>query len=259
MIHGYWLDQYGLSGSYHKRDVTSADLEAFVQSIGENGLRGCNVTVPHKVAVMALVDDVTPVARAVGAANTLWSAGGQVHATNTDVSGFMDHLCATAPDWQAASGPAVVVGAGGAARAVVYGLREAGVPEIRVVNRTLSKADVLRDDFGPVAVPMDFTGLRDALEGAKLVVNSTSLGMSGQPPLDIDLSPVATNGVIMDIVYSPLETALLTSARARGLQTVDGLGMLLHQAVPGFELWFGTRPVVTDELRDLVVATLEGP
>ncbi len=257
LIHGYWLEQHGLAGRYEKCDVSGNDLAAFVSRIGHDGLRGCNVTVPHKVAVMDLVDYVSPVAQAIGAANTLWFEDGSVHATNTDVSGFMAHLELSAPAWRPEGGPAVVIGAGGAARAVVYGLREAGVPEIRVVNRTVSKAALLREDFGARIVPWALDSVQSSLNGAQLVVNASSLGMTGQLPLTVDLSPLEPGGVVVDIVYAPLETELLTNARAFGLTAVDGLGMLLHQAVPGFELWFGVRPDVTPELRAKIVATLE--
>lgn len=257
LIHGYWLEQHGIAGAYGKRDVPHAELFSFVDDIRQGRLLGCNVTVPHKVAVMDLVDHVSPVARAIGAANTLWCADDGVHATNTDVSGFMAHLEVSAPQWRADAGPAVVIGAGGAARAIVYGLREAGVPYIRVINRTLAKAEALRDDFGDRVTPVVFDAVQEALSDARLVVNTSSLGMIGQPELAIDLSPVPTGGVVVDIVYAPLETALLRQARQRGLVAVDGLGMLLHQAVPGFELWFGIRPTVSPELRSMIVATLE--
>lgn len=257
LIHGYWLEQHGLPGAYGKRDVTADALPALVEEIRSGKLRGCNVTVPHKVAVMDLVDHVEPVASAIGAANTLWVAPDGVHATNTDVSGFMAHLEASAPEWKPEAGPAVVIGAGGAARAIVYGLREAGVPEIRVVNRTIAKVDALRNAFGDVVVPVPMAEVAQALDGASLLVNTSSLGMSGQPPLSLDLVPLDAACVVADIVYSPLETELLRSARLRGLKAVDGLGMLLHQAVPGFALWFGVRPEVTPELRALIVATLE--
>jgi len=257
-IHGYWLNQLGLPGRYDSCEVSGDGLRDFVASIGQNGLRGCNVTVPHKIAVLDLVDHVTAVAREIGAANTLWIEDDGVHATNTDVTGFMTHLAASAPDWNAGSGPAVVIGAGGAARAIVYGLREAGVPEIRVVNRTVEKAAALLSDFGSAVTPIPFGELDLAARDARLLVNTSSLGMTGQPPLNIGLSPLSAGCVVADIVYAPLETELLRAARGRGLTAVDGLGMLLHQAVPGFELWFGKRPVVTAELRAKIVAMLEG-
>lgn len=257
LIHRYWLEQHGIDGAYGKRDVPGDQLASFVSEIGRDGLRGCNVTVPHKVAVMEFVDHVTPVARVIGAANTLWFEDDGVHATNTDAAGFMEHLRMSAPNWRAENGAAVVIGAGGAAQAIVYGLREAGVSEIRVVNRTVAKAEALRDRFGACVVPTALNNLSGALQGAGLVVNTSSLGMVGQPPLDIDLSPLDSHAVVADIVYAPLETRLLKDARIRGCTAVDGLGMLLHQAVPGFELWFGQRPEVTSELRALIVATLE--
>ncbi|MGH6914155.1 MAG: shikimate dehydrogenase, partial [Geminicoccales bacterium] len=198
-------------------------------------------------------------ALAVGAANTLWLDNGRLRSTNTDVEGFIGALDESAPGWDKGLQKAVVIGAGGAARAVVYGFIERGAPRIHVINRTLSKAEALRERFGPSVVPTSFDDLPDALEGAGLVANATSLGMAGQLELEIDLSPMRADAVAADAIYVPLETSLLKAARARGMRTSDGLGMLLHQAGRGFELWFGVRPKVTGELRALVEAELLKP
>ncbi|MGI9408081.1 MAG: shikimate dehydrogenase [Hyphomicrobiaceae bacterium] len=257
LIHGYWLKELGIEGRYEKTAVAPHDLAAFLGKIGFDGLQGCNVTVPHKVAVLDMVDRVSEVARSVGAANTIWIEDGLLHATNTDMSGFMTHLKASAPGWSADAGPAVIVGAGGAARAIVYGLREAGVPEIRVVNRTMARAEQLAVDFGPTVRPCPMDQVTRTLADASVLVNTSSLGMTGNPPLDLDLGSLPDSAVVADIVYSPLETRLLAQARTKGCVLVDGLGMLLHQAVRGFELWFGKRPTVGPELRSLIIADLE--
>lgn len=256
LIHGYWLGHYGIAGAYTKEQVKPEDLEDFLKAMPDNGFSGCNVTVPHKEAALALADAAGETARAVGAANTLWVEDGALHAANTDVYGFMTHLEISAPGWDA-SRPALVLGAGGAARAVVAGLAGRGVPDIRIANRTFARAEALASYFGGGVTALAWEQRGQALEDCGLLVNTTTLGMTGSDALDMPLGKLRTDGVVMDIVYSPLATPLLADARRRGNPTVDGLGMLLHQAVPGFEKWFGVRPRVTDALRELVVADLE--
>ena len=257
LIHGYWIGQHGLDAEYRREAVPPERFEAFVTRLAEHGYAGANVTIPNKEAALALSkgDDR---AKRVGAANTLWLDGGTLRSTNTDVEGFIDNLDAAAPGWQRGLETAVVLGAGGTARAVVYGLTERGVGCIHVVNRSLDRAIALRGEFGEQIHPLRWEELNGLLAGAGLLVNTTSLGMTGSPPLTIGLKSLPASAVVADVVYAPLETALLAAARERGLRTVDGLGMLLHQAVRGFELWFGVRPKVTPELRALVAADLGG-
>ena len=262
IIHGYWLEQHRINGRYTKVPVKPEDVDAFVAGLAANGYAGCNVTVPHKEQVFGLVGKLGGrlhgAAMDVGAANTLWlDTDGQLNATSTDAMGFMAHLGQSVPGLSLAGKTVAVLGAGGAALSVVRALKAAGAREIRIANRSPERAAALAGQVsGGVAVP--WAERSAALEGCVLAVNTTTLGMTGQPPLDIDLSAMPKGGVVYDIVYVPLETPLLAQARARGLNAVDGLGMLLHQAVPGFEAWFGTRPVVTPELRALVVADIEG-
>ncbi len=255
LIHGHWLQQFGLAGSYEKIAVAPAELCAFVRDMRAAGFVGGNVTVPHKEAVMALADDIDDAARAVGAANTLWFEGGRLMAGNTDVLGFLASLDAEAPGWDAGKGRAVVLGAGGAARGVVFGLLQRGFA-VAVVNRSGDKAEGLRRDFGSrvtVCSPRDLEG---RLPDADLLINATSLGMEGQPRLELDLGALSRRALVCDIVYSPLETDMLRRARLKGHRTVGGLGMLLHQAAPGFEHWFGVRPAVTPDLRGLIEADI---
>lgn len=257
LIHGYWLHQYGIDGEYGVRDVAPEDIGTFLAGFSVSGLVGGNVTVPHKEAAFRACAERDPVAQALGAVNTLWLESGRLCGANTDVHGFLANLDAAEPEWARALGEAVVLGAGGAARAIVYGLLSRGVDRVVVANRTLARAQALRDQFGSRVLPVAWRDLGGRLTGCRLLVNTTSLGMKGQPPLDIDLSALSPDAVVTDIVYVPLETPLLKAARARGLATVDGLGMLLHQAVPGFERWFGVRPTVTAELRALAIADLK--
>jgi shikimate dehydrogenase len=252
MIHGYWLNQYGIEGSYTKEAVPPEQFTAFVKSFASRGFAGANVTIPHKQAAFAAADDVEPAAAAVGAANTLWLEGSRLRATNSDTYGFMTHLSESAPGWQRRDRPVVILGAGGAARAIAYGFLEAGVGRVRIVNRTLARAEALARHFGPGVSTHGWSECERLLMEAGVLVNTTSLGMTGNPPLELSLAPLAADAVVADIVYVPLETQLLARARAHGLATVDGLGMLLHQAVPGFEKWFGRRPAVTPELRALI-------
>jgi shikimate dehydrogenase len=258
VIHRYWLKQYGIDGAYEKEAVRPEDLERFLKQLWTKGYVGANVTLPHKEAALRAARSAGEAAITIGAANTLWlDPDGRLHACNTDAYGFMTNLDAEAPQWNEGLGAVMVLGAGGAARAVVYGLIKAGVPRILLANRTRARAESLAAAFGPKVEVVDWEARNAALASCGLLVNTTSLGMAGQAPLDIDLSAMPSNAVVTDIVYVPLETPLLAAARARGLATVDGLGMLLHQAVPGFEHWFGVRPEVTPALRAHVAATLQ--
>jgi len=255
LIHGYWIRLHGLAADYRLEAVPPEKFEEFIRNLSAHGYVGANVTIPHKEAALAL-SEPDDRALAVGAANTLWYDSGRLRSTNTDVEGFTGNLDAAVPGWELRASEAVVLGAGGSARAVVYGLIERGIGRINVVNRTLDRAHALRDRFGAAVQPCNWSALPHLLGRAGLLVNTTSLGMTGQPPLDIDLAPLPRQAVVADLVYAPLDTALLQAARARGLLTADGLGMLLHQAVRGFQLWFGVRPEVTPELRTLVEADL---
>jgi shikimate dehydrogenase len=254
LIHNYWIKQHNLNAEYRREAVPPEQLAEFIAHMRERGYIGANVTVPHKQAVMAL-SEPDERAKAVGAANCLWFGDGKLRSTNTDVDGFLSNLDAVTPGWDRGLETAAVLGAGGGARAVVYGLIQRNVGRIYVINRTAERAEVLKKKFGArvyVAKWEEKTGL---LGGAGLLVNTTTLGMIGQPPLEINLRCPASL-VVADLVYAPLETGLLKLARERGLRTADGLGMLLHQAVRGFERWFGIRPEVTPELRAMVEADL---
>ncbi len=252
MLHGYWLRRYGIDGSYERLDIPPAELGAFFDRFREAGWIGGNVTVPHKVAVMERVDRIDDAARAIGAVNTLWWEDGRLVGGNTDAIGFIGNIDERVPGWSEGGGRAVVAGAGGATRAIVYGLLGRGL-EVALCNRTVSKAQALADHFGRGVTAHGSAAIPGLLVDADLLVNATSLGMVGQPRLEIDLSPLKPSAVVYDIVYVPLETDLLKAARARGLRTVDGLGMLLHQAVEGFRHWFGRTPEITPELRRILV------
>ncbi|WP_425089199.1 shikimate dehydrogenase [Stappia sp.] len=257
LIHGYWLKHHGIDGTYDRVAVEPATAETFYRAFAKSGLVGCNVTVPHKEVAAACCDELDDAARAMGAANTLWlDDSGRLMGANTDGLGFLGNLDQQAPGWDARTKSALVLGAGGAARAIVWALASRGVEKVLIANRTLSKAQDLADRFAPVAKAVSWDYLADILGRTDLLVNTTSLGMEGQPPLDLDLSPLPVEALVTDIVYAPLVTPLLQAARDRGHPTVDGLGMLLHQAVPGFERWFGVRPEVDDALRSLVLADL---
>jgi shikimate dehydrogenase len=258
MIHGYWLKAYGIDGSYTKEAVRPEDVDGFLRSLPERGLSGCNVTLPHKAAAFAAAAHKDPSAIAIGAANTVWLENGALCVANTDAYGFMTHLAQSAPGWNAVDAPVSVLGAGGAARAIVYGLLDAGVSEVRVFNRTVSRAEELAQHFGPRVKALAWSERARQSRDAGLLINTSSLGMAKTEPLDMDLGGLRDTAVVADIVYVPLETDLLARARARGLRTVDGLGMLLHQAAPGFAKWFGVMPEVTPELRALLVADIEG-
>jgi len=253
LIHGHWLRELGLAGSYEKIAVRPEDLAGFVRGMRDAGFVGGNVTVPHKAGVMALADDVDDAARAIGAANTLWLEDGRLMAGNTDVTGFLANLDEEAPGWDRRGGNAVVLGAGGAARAVIYGLLQRGFA-VDIANRTRGRGEALAAEYPSGVRAWSWDDLARPSSAAALLVNTTSLGMEGQPPLGVDLRVLHRDALVADIVYSPLETPLLRDAGAWGHRTVGGLGMLLHQAVPGFERWFGVRPSVTPQLRSLVEA-----
>ena len=253
-LHGHWLKSYGLSGHYIPMDVPAAKLEETLRLLPEIGFVGVNITIPHKERVMEIADMVSDRATLIGAANTLtFREGGKIYADNTDGYGFLENLKQGAPDWRANAGPAVVLGAGGASRAVITALLEAGVPEIYLSNRTRLRAEKLREDFGQRIHVIDWVHAGNVLEEANTVVNTSSLGMVGKPELRVPLDGLRPGTLVTDIVYTPLETRLLRIGRELGCTCVDGLGMLLHQAVPGFERWFGTRPVVDQATRDAVL------
>lgn len=256
LLHAYWLARYGVDGAYVPLPVHPDNLATALRALPLLGFRGVNVTVPHKEAAIALCDTVDAQARRIGAVNTLaFDETGRIRGWNTDAPGFMANLGAGISGFDARRGPAVVLGAGGAARAVCAALVDAETPELRLLNRTIAKAERLAGDIGgPIrAMAWAETAAAEALAGAALLVNTTSLGMQGQPALDLDLSALPVEAVVTDIVYSPLETELLRRARSRGNPCVDGLGMLLHQAVGGFEAWFGVRPAVDGALRQAVL------
>ncbi len=254
LIHHYWLRTLGIEGGYNIEAVPPEGFAEFVMHLSAHGFVGANVTIPHKERALALtVPDAR--ARAVGAANTLWYEGSELRSTNTDIEGFINNLDASAKGWDGIE-DALVLGAGGSSRAVVFGLIERGIKCIHLANRTIDRARALADQFGKTVHPLPWEAIRGALPNAGVLVNTTSLGMHGQPALDVDIGLLPAHAIVADLVYVPLETPLLAAARARGLRTADGLGMLLHQAVRGFELWFGRRPQVTSELRALVEADL---
>jgi len=255
-LHGHWLDRHGIDGAYVPLAVAPENLGTALRALPALGFRGVNLTLPHKEAAVDICDRVTDQAKRIGAVNTIVVGDdGDLQGSNTDAFGFIENLF-QGGGWQPADGPVVLLGAGGAARGLAIALVDAGVTELRILNRTLTRAETLAADIGPATV-VAWDGRADALDGAALLVNSTTLGMTGQPPLDLDLSRLPTGAVVNDIVYAPLETPLLADARARGNPVVDGLGMLLYQAQPGFEAWFGTRPEVDADLRDFVLADLD--
>jgi shikimate dehydrogenase len=254
LLHGYWLRRYGIRGHYIPMDIAQADLRDALRFLPKAGFVGLNVTIPHKETVLALADIVTDRAALIGAANTLiFRKDGKVHADNTDGAGFMANLRQNAPAWQPQSGPAVVFGAGGAARAVIAALIEVGVPEIRLANRTRARAEALRSDFGAKVHVHEWVQMPNLLDDAATVVNTTSLGMDGKAEFRVDLSRMNPRALATDLVYTPLRTGFLEAAEAIGCMTVDGLGMLLHQAAPGFERWFGQRPEVDAATRAAVL------
>ncbi|MEA2940349.1 MAG: shikimate dehydrogenase [Bradyrhizobium sp.] len=250
LIHHFWLRKLGIEGGYTIESVPPEDVAEFITHLSHHGFVGANVTIPHKERALLLsVPDER--AKAAGAANTLWYQGETLYSTNTDIEGFISNLDASAPGWDTAT-DALVLGAGGSSRAVIFGLIERGIARVHLANRTMARAQALADQFGPQVLPVSWEAIGDVLRRAELLVNTTSLGMKGQPPLAIEVGLLPADAVVADLVYVPLQTPLLAAALARGLKTADGLGMLLHQAVRGFELWFGQRPEVTPELRALV-------
>lgn len=254
-LHGFWLQRYGIKGHYIPIDVAPGELVAALHSLPALGFVGCNVTIPHKESALELADIVTDRAALIGAANTLiFRKDGKLHADNTDGIGFLNNLRQEAPHWLPSAGPAVVFGAGGAARAVVSALLDAGVPEVRVANRTRTRAEIIRRDFGARVTVIDWNQGGHVLEDAATVVNTTALGMVGKAEFRLPLDSLNPRALVTDIVYTPLDTPFLQAGRAAGCTVVDGLGMLLHQAVPGFERWFGTRPVVDEETRMAVLS-----
>jgi shikimate dehydrogenase len=253
-LHGYWLDRHGIDGAYLPLPVRPEAFGSVLAALVELGFRGVNVTVPHKQAALAACDEIDPNAERIGAVNTIVIESGRTRGSNSDGFGFMENLRQGAPGWQAANGPAVVLGAGGAARAVVAALLDAGAPEVRLVNRTRTRAEVLAKNLEGSITVAEWSERQACLQDATLLVNTTTLGMAGGQALDLDLDRLPGAALVNDIVYTPLETPLLAAARARGNPVVDGLGMLLHQARPGFAAWFGIEPEVTEELRRFVLA-----
>ncbi len=255
LIHNYWLAEHGIAGEYRKEAVQPEEFSGFIGALSARGYVGANITVPHKEAAVALTR-ADARAKAAGAANTLWYDGDTLCATNTDIEGFLANLDTAAPGWDRGLDEALVLGAGGSARAVVFGLIERGVRRIYVANRTLERAWALRALFGEAVEPAGWDAAAALVDGVGLLVNTTTLGMKGQPALTVDIGRMRGDAVVADLVYVPLETGLLSAARARGLRVADGLGMLLHQAVRPFETWFGVRPRVSPELRALIDADL---
>jgi len=256
-IHRYWLKHYGLEGSYDLAELTPDQLEPFIEKLRNKNNAGTNVTLPYKRDVMSYLDDFDEDARNVGAVNTIYKQDGKLLGTNTDVYGFLTHLTESAPNWQDVTNSVAIIGAGGAARAILSAVKKSNVDKVYIANRTIKRAQILANELYPAARPVELSELHSILPTTDLLINTTSLGMRGQPPLQLDLAVLPQHSIVVDIVYSPLKTDLLQQAENRGLVTVDGLGMLLHQAVRGFELWFGTRPEVTDELRQLIEKSLE--
>jgi shikimate dehydrogenase len=253
-LHGHWLRKYAIKGHYVPMDIAPQDLESTIQMLPKMGFVGLNVTLPHKEAVLELADLVTDRAKLIGAANTLiFRKDGKIHADNTDGYGFMQNLLQSAPKWNPQAGPAMVLGAGGAARAVLASFIDIGVPEILLTNRTRERAEQLKADFGDKITVVDWVQASNAMEGVNAVINTTSLGMVGKPEMRVPLDALAPGMLVSDLVYTPLQTKLLRAATDAGATAVDGLGMLLHQAAPGFERWFKVKPEVDDELRAVVL------
>ena len=256
LLHGFWLKAYGIDGFYGREEVPPENAADFYRSLAARGYAGCNVTAPNKEIAFSVLDEADPSAVALGAANTLWLEGGRLCGANTDGYGFLANLDATVPGWEGERRLALVLGAGGASRAVVRGLVERGFDRVLLVNRTLARAEEVAKPFPGKVRPKGWEAVPAALAEADILVNTTSLGMKGAAPMAIDLAPLRPEAVVSDVVYVPLITPLLKRAEARGLRTVDGLGMLLHQGVPGFERWFGVRPKVTEELRAFIIEDL---
>ena len=257
MIHNHLMAQHGLTGAYVPLAIRPVHLPAALRGLPPLGFSGCNITIPHKEQTFTIVDSVDPVARRIGAIScVIVQTDGSLFGTNNDAFGFVENVLERHPGWKADAGPVVVIGSGGGARAVAYALAERGAPEIRVVNRTLPRAEALAREFGPPVAAFSWDERHLALKGAAMLVNTTSQGMSGQPALDLSLDTLPISALVADIVYVPLETPLLAAAKKRGNPTVDGLGMLLHQVRPAWKAWFGIDPKITSELRSKVEATL---
>lgn len=256
LLHGYWLKAYGIDGAYEREEVPADRAADFYRSLAARGYAGCNVTAPNKEIAFSVLDEADESAAALGAANTLWLDDGRLCGASTDGYGFIANLDACAPGWDGQRRTALVLGAGGASRAVVHALVARGFDRVVLANRTLERAEVIASRFGPAVRPIAFDQAEAVMGEAEILVNCTSLGMKGAAPLPIDLARLRADAVVSDIVYVPLVTPLLKAAAAAGLRTVDGLGMLLHQGVPGFRRWFGVTPQVTEDLRETLVADL---
>lgn len=255
-LHGHWLKRYGIAGQYLPLPIAPEDFEGALRMLGKVGFVGGNVTIPHKLSAYEIADEVTDRAKRLRAANTIvYDAQRGIVADNTDGYGFIENLRSARPDWRGSAGAATVLGAGGASRAIVAGLLDAGVPELRLTNRTREKAEAIAEELGGAITVVDWAEAEDAVAGAALVVNTTSMGMEGGPPLSLRLDAMEAGALATDAVYAPLDTPFLKLARAKGAQTVDGLGMLLHQARPGFAAWFGREPEVDEELRRVVLGS----
>lgn len=254
LIHNYWLKKHAIDAIYEKTAIHPNDVNSFVTDFRKSGLIGCNVTAPHKEAVFNAVADVDVAAQRLGALNTIYIKDGNVRGTNTDGEGYLASLRQSHPSHEIKGGTTVIIGAGGAAKAIIGALIDGGGQRIGIVNRTPDRVESLQKQFGSTIYPVTSENYETAIAACDLFINTTSLGMSGQPPLEFNIDSLPRKAIVSDIVYSPLETSLLKHARFRGNPTLGGLGMLLHQAVRGFELWFGVRPEVTEELYDLVAA-----
>ena len=255
-LHNYWLAKYGLSGVYVPLAITAGQLRAALRALPALGFSGCNLTIPHKEAALEIVDQIDPLARRIGAVNcVVVAADGSLEGQNHDAFGYIESVREAQPSWRANRGPIIVIGAGGGARAVLVSLIDAGASEIRLVNRTLARAKSLARELGGSIMALNWQEREVALEDAAMLINATSQGMVGEPPLDLALDSLPVSALVSDVIYIPRETALLAAARKRGNQTVNGLGMLLHQARPAFHAWFGIMPEVTAELRAMIEAT----
>ncbi|XXK31265.1 shikimate dehydrogenase [Rhodobacteraceae bacterium nBUS_24] len=255
LLHGFWLKKFGITGHYIPVDVKSIDLETVLHNMPKMGFVGANVTLPHKEKILSIADQISDRAALIGAANTLvFQPDGKIYADNTDGYGFIENIRQQAPNWQAKDGPALVLGAGGAARAVVSALIEAGAPEVCISNRTRSRSDQIKSDFGGRVSVVEWVKAPTEIEHAHTLVNTTSLGMTGKPALNLSLDGLKPETLVTDIVYTPIDTEFIKSARSKGCIAVDGLGMLIHQAIPGFERWFGQKPVVDQEIRDILLS-----
>ena len=258
LLHGYWLRKYAISGTYERIPIAPENFAVNFRALAGQGFSGVNVTIPHKQAALACCDALDANAKRLGAVNTVRIKDGQFYGSNTDGFGFMENLRLGAPDWKPQAGPAVIIGAGGAARAVIAALCDAGVERLYLFNRTRARADRLAADLGGPIITADWAELPRTLPDCALLVNCSSLGMAGQPPLEISLENLHPRATVTDLVYTPLITALLRMAAARGNPVIDGLGMLIHQARPGFAAWFGRMPEADDTLRNLLLADIEG-